>query len=283
MVTCAAYRDLTPDDLLAAGVLAERGVHVSPVLWDDASADWPSFDVVVVRSPWDYYERAAEFAAWIAARAADGTNLWNPARVLRWNMNKRYLRELERAGVDVVKTIWLEHGTTARGLEDVLDEHGWTSAVIKPGISAGAHRTFVVTRDDVHAHQPEVDALLAHGDVMVQPFIERLVGEGEWSLLFFGGAFSHAVVKRPASGDFRVQPRHGGTVHPATAPGALVDAARRVLDHAPGALMYARVDGVRDGNRLLLMELEVLEPFLFLDADPGAARRFAGAIVARLR
>lgn len=273
--------DLYEDDRLPFPFLHRRGIEPSIVMWDDAETDWPSFDAVVVRETWDYHLRVAEFGAWIDARGADGTNVWNPPHVLRWNMNKRYLRDLEAEGIPVVPTVWLEHGSGG-ALERVLDERGWDRVVMKPGVSAAAHRTYVVTRGDVHAHQGEADAMLAGGDVLVQPFLRTLVDEGEWSFVFLGGVFSHAVIKRPASGDFRVQLRHGGTAEPVEPDESLIELARAALDAVPGDLLYGRVDGVRDGGALLIVELEVLEPFLFLETDVAAPERFAAAIADRV-
>lgn len=290
LVTCRRIPDLTPDDRLLLEPLAAAGIRPHPVAWDDPRADWTAFDAVLVRSPWDYHIRPVAFRSWIERCDASGVRLWNPAAVLRWNMHKRYLRDLARDGIPIVPTVWLDRAEPA-SLEAILEREGWSRAVVKPAISAGARRTRLVSIPQARSAQPLLLAMLGRGEVLVQPFLEQLVTEGEWSLVFLGGAFSHAVLKRPAEGDFRVQERFGGVAARAEAQPSLVWQAAAVLQAledlwkpvgTSGDLLYARVDGVRDGERLLLVELEVLEPSLFLSLDPAAPERLTGAIAARL-
>jgi glutathione synthase/RimK-type ligase-like ATP-grasp enzyme len=151
---------------------------------------------------------------------------------------------------------------------------------VKPAVSAGARRTSVVSRAEAAVAAPGFQALLARRDLLVQPFLEAIADEGEWSLVFFARAFSHAVLERPAAGDFRVQERFGGAAAQARPPAGFVKLAADVLAAVEGDLLYARVDGVRDGEKFLLVELEVLEPSLFL--DPTSARRLAGEIARRV-
>ena len=213
-VTSAELAALTDDDRLAVDALADLGLEVVPAVWDDAAIDWTAFAAVVVRSPWDYFHRASEFAPWIDRLAALRAPLWNPAPLLRWNMDKRYLRELERAGVRCVPTHWAE-GTPEAGnaLGEVLRRNGWARAVVKPLVSGGAHETWTVGSPDA-ASEARFRRLAASG-AMVQPFVDEIATEGEWSLLFFAGEYSHAVLKRPRPGDFRVQEAHGGAIAPA--------------------------------------------------------------------
>ncbi len=281
LVTCRRIPDLTPDDRLLLEPLVAAGIRPHPVAWDDPRASWAAFDAVLVRSPWDYHIRPAAFRSWIDRCNASGVRLWNPATVLRWNMHKGYLRDLARRRVPVVPTVWLERGSPV-SLPQLLETQGWERAVVKPAISAGARRTRVVAAAQAELAQSMFATMVARGEVLVQPFLQQLVTEGEWSLVFLAGAFSHAVLKRPADGDFRVQERFGGAALRAEAPPELVRQAARVLEAAPADLLYARVDGVREGDRLLLLELEVLEPSLFLAQERGAAARLASAIAARL-
>ena len=278
-VTSAELAALTDDDRLAVDALAGLGLDVVPAVWDDASLDWTAFAAVVVRSPWDYFYRASEFAPWIDRLAALRAPLWNPAPLLRWNMDKRYLRELERAGVRCVPTHWAE-GTSGAGdsLGEVLRRNGWARAVVKPLVSGGAHETWKVGSPDAES-EARFRRLAASG-AMVQPFVDEIVTEGEWSLLFFAGEYSHAVRKRPRAGDFRVQEAHGGVIVPAEPPPALLAAAREVLARVGGPWLYARVDLCRHAGDWALMELEMLEPSLFLGADAGAPARFARAVAA---
>ncbi len=277
-VTSTAHPDLTPDDRLAVAQLERRRARVAAAIWNDPSVDWAAFDAIIIRSTWDYHHRAAEFRAWIDALEAAGAPMWNPAAVLRWNMEKTYLRDLERAGVATVPTEWLEKGTKP-DLGGLLAERGWMDAVVKPVISAAATRTWRVS----HATVLDVGAQFAEsldaGDVMVQPFMPEIQTRGEWSLMFIDGDFSHAVRKMPTEGDFRVQTGFGGRSITDQPDGEVVRAARRVLDVAPSPWLYARVDGIETDAGFVLLELEMLEPSLFFSHTTSGAARFAEAVV----
>ncbi len=283
-VAFATWRELpalSVDDRLAAGALEDLGIGGEPAVWDDPGVRWSRYDAVVVRSCWDYHLREAELRRWIARLEALSVPLWNPPALLRWNMNKHYLRDLAAQGVPTLPTVWLERGGRA-GLPDLLAANGWDQAVVKPTVSASAHETWRTSRDAAPDQQRRFEALLARGGVMVQRFAEEIETAGEWSLLFFGGRFSHAVLKRPRPGDFRVQTEHGGVAVSAVPPPAVLDRAGQALAAVPGPWLYARVDGCGNGGDFQLMELEMLEPWLFFAHDPEAPGRFAAALVETL-
>jgi glutathione synthase/RimK-type ligase-like ATP-grasp enzyme len=281
LATCSSLPDLDVDDQLLLAPLAARGVAATPVVWDDPGVSWSAFDGVLVRSCWDYHLRARDFNRWIDALEAASVQLWNPPAVLRWNAEKSYLRELAERGIDVVPTRWVERGA-AESLASVLAETGWSCAVVKPAVSAAAHCTWRTSPGDAAAREVDFRALVASGRVLVQPYLDVVERDGEWSLVFLDGAFSHAVVKRPKAGDFRVQSHHGGEEHAAIAPPALIAAAEAVVRAAAAERLYARVDGCVLDGRFHLMELELLEPSLFLRAHPAAAERLADALVRAL-
>ena len=272
---------LTPDDRLALPALAAAGVDVVPAVWSDPAVDWRGFRAVVLRSTWDYHHRADEFRAWLDRLETDDVAVWNPVSLARWNMDKRYLRELAERGVSTVPTAWISGGA-ADAIEHVMAERGWMDAVLKPVVAATSYRTVRLRCDTVGTSEETRELLtstLEHGEAMLQPFVPQVESEGEWSLMFFAGEYSHAVLKRPAAGDFRVQQEFGGSSLAVDAPRALRASARRVLDAVEQPWLYARVDGVRDADgQLLLMELEMLEPLLFLAQHPDAPARFARAI-----
>jgi glutathione synthase/RimK-type ligase-like ATP-grasp enzyme len=280
-VTCAKLPEMTADDRLAADVLREKGIAVVSAVWDDPAVDWRRFGCVVIRSAWDYHHQQEGYAAWLRRCAADRVNLWNPPPAVLNNMNKRYLSDLTRRGVDVVPTEYLEldHGQNLRGL---LERRGWDQAVVKPAVSASAYRTWRTSLATAERDQPAFDEDSHLHEVLVQPHVEEIVTRGEWSLVFFGGQYSHGVIKQPAAGDFRVQGELGGTAASAQAPDHLIDAARHILSFSPSPLLYARVDGVERERRFMLMELEINEPYLFIGLDADAAVRFAEAIEAVL-
>ena len=194
---------------------------------------------------------------------------------------QRYLRDVQARGVPVVPTHWLKRGESV-GLAALLAELGWRDAVVKPAVSASAFGSWRTSPVTAAEEQERLAALLATGDVMVQPFTAAVATPGEWSLVFLGGQFSHAVLKRPAAGDYRVQWEFGGSAVGAVPGAHLVAAAERALAAAPGAALYARVDGVEQDGQLVLMELELIEPHLFLGWSAPAAARLAAALRAAL-
>ncbi len=275
-VTNAEWPKLTEDDQLAAHALRQAGIEVAPARWDDTQVDWSSFTSVVLRSTWDYHQRAEEFAVWLDRLEATGVPVWNPLEIVRWNMDKTYLRDLQEAGVRVVPSVWLLQGVKV-DLADLMKQKGWEKVVIKPVISASAHQTYTVDASDLKDGQAKLDDLLSKGGVIVQSFMDEVQTQGEWSLLFFDKKYSHAAIKKPKQDDFRVQWEHGGSAETAIASPELISQAQAVVDKMESRLLYARVDGIERGELFFLMELELIEPFLFFGYDPAAAVRFAQA------
>lgn len=257
LVTWRGLPDLAADDRLLQQALLRRGADARAVVWDDAGVDWRAFDAIVVRSTWDYHKRVDEFRAWLDRM--DGLPLWNPPEVLRRNIHKSYLLDLEAEGVPIVPTILVRRGEPMPPLP-------WEDVIVKPAVSATAYG---IVRG---AAQPDCD-------VLVQPFVPEIVDDGELSFVFLGKAFSHAVLKRPRGGDFRVQNDFGGSATRVDASPELIAQAERVAATLGERWLYARVDGIVRDGRLLLMELEATEPSLFL--DEAAAERFADALTLR--
>jgi hypothetical protein len=240
---------------------------------------WGDFDRLVLRSCWDYHKRPDEFLAWLALLEAQGAPLWNPPRLVRANAHKSYLRALESAGVPVLPTAWLPRGAAA-DLRALLEERGWPEAVVKPAVSASAYGTWRTGVSRASEDQRALDDLLSRADVLVQPLAPEVARDGEWSLVFFGGSYSHAVLKRPGAGDFRVQSELGGTETTLEPAPSLLAQARAVASKIDGPWLYARVDGIDRAGVFTLFELELIEPFLYLGRHPQAAARFAEAILA---
>jgi glutathione synthase/RimK-type ligase-like ATP-grasp enzyme len=273
--TCESIPNLTEDDQTLIASLAERGIEGRAAVWSDPLVRWGEADAVVIRSCWDYHRRLEEFLRWVATLEKSGVRVWNPPAMLRWNADKIYLRDLERRDVPIVPTLWPEPGFR---LQQELRGRAWKKAVAKPRVSATAYRTILTTADETDNAQALVDDLLCGPGVMVQEFMEGVNTLGEWSLIFFSGEFSHAVIKTPKAGDFRVQHDFGGSEQIAKAPDSLIEAAMRAVAALETVPLYARVDGVENGGRFLLMELELIEPALFLKLSEGGAERFADSI-----
>lgn len=279
--TSEEFPQLTEDDLLAVEALNKHGIGVTPALWDDLNFDWGAYSTVVIRSCWDYHLRPIEFSNWLTLLEKLGVAIWNPAEVVRWNMDKTYLSELQQQGVAILPSVWLPRYAKVN-LAHLLEEKNWTQAVVKPTISAAADNTFLVSLESVTARQAKFDQLLQQGGLLVQEFAPEVQERGEWSLMFFGGQYSHAVLKRPAGGDFRVQ-RHLGGSHGSAEPArTLVDQAAAAVSAAGADLLYARVDGIERAGSLFLMELEIIEPLLFFADNPKAPDHFAEVLIKQL-
>ena len=292
LATAAEFPDLDDDGPALLAALSSLGIAADAAVWTDARVDYSPYDLVVVRSCWDYHERLDEFLAW-ADRVAATTTLANAAQVLAWNTHKTYLRELGAVGLPVVETTWLDPG-------DTFTVPASGEYVVKPAVSAGSRNTnrYVPGDHDDRATRHVRSLLDAGLTVMVQPYLDAIDTAGETALLYFGGEFSHAVRKAPllelgmplVTAAFKPE-----SMQPRAASPAELAAAGQVLDALPSTaaavarrdLLYARVDLVpgADGSPTLL-ELELAEPsmFLTLDGADGAdsAARFAAAIAARV-
>ncbi|MET0595988.1 MAG: hypothetical protein ABW133_25025 [Polyangiaceae bacterium] len=281
LVTSEAFANLYEDDHLLVAALAEIGIASVPAVWSDAGIDWTSFDALVMRTPWDYFERVAEFRAWLGARIAERTRMFNAPEILEWNFDKRYLQDLARVGVAVVPTLAIAQNATA-DIAALARARGWNEIVVKPSIAGGAYRTYRFRIEEFDSYAADIAETLKDRGVLVQPFLPEIQTGGELSLLFFDGVFSHAVCKRPTAGDYRVQFQFGGSNETVQVSDELIAQARVSIAHAPALPVYARVDGVVKDGQFLLMELEIFEPLMFLSRHPEAPARFARAIAQRL-
>ena len=277
LVTYSEHPELTDDDAMLVAPLARHNIESVAVPWDAEGVDWHGFDSIVVRSTWNYTYKFEEFTRWLTQMKQASLPLVNSYETMIWNANKRYLVELQEKGQPIIPSRVVESGSQAR-LEEIMKEEGWNEVVFKPVISASAYHTHKSTLKDAAVNQAHFDEALAHSAVLVQPFEEAICKEGEWSLIFFNHQFSHAVLKVPKSGDFRTQPHLGGKIQPIEAPARLVQDAERLLSSLPEPVLYARVDGVNKEGQLVLMELELIEPALFMFADTKSPEKMADAI-----
>ena len=282
LVTWRDLPELDPDDRPLATALRDRGHRVAIVAWDDPAFDWTQVRLVLLRNPWDYYRRPGEFVEW-AARVDGLTQLLNPLAAVRWNVDKRYLVELAALGAPVVPTRYLEPGT-APDLAALFEEAGPAGLVIKPAVSADSWETLVARPRDQDRARAHLDRLLPDRALLVQPFLASVETHREHCLVFLEGAFSHAVAKNPLTRGGRWAGLPEGTpVEPESdelaAAETILATAARALGTLPAALLYARVDLLRDDDgRPLLLELELVEPTLFLADHPAGLARFVAAL-----
>jgi hypothetical protein len=259
------------DDELAVPALNELGWDVSTLSWRQTAIDWAEFEAVIIRTPWDYQKDPSWFLD-VLSHIESRTRLENPSKIVRWNLDKHYLQEMESRGCGIVPTIWdAEYSEDA--FTDWTAQLGSDDQIIKPTISATAEHTYRLSEYD-----PDLADVFATRAFMVQPFLQNIVSEGEYSLFYFSGTFSHAILKSPRPADFRVQEEHGGTPTAVTPSEQLLARGREIVDSSGSKLLYARVDLVRDdADNFLLMELELIEPALYFRMDEGSPRRFAEA------
>jgi glutathione synthase/RimK-type ligase-like ATP-grasp enzyme len=280
-LTMESLAGWSADDHLAVDPLRRRGWAVESVAWR-GDVEWDRFDAVVIRSTWDYFHHLDSFLRVLERIGASRARLLNPLEVVRWNARKEYLRDLEARGVPVVPTRWGSSPGEA-ALAGLFGELRADEIVVKPAVSANAAGTYRLRRDTPWSVFADVASALRGRDYLAQPFVRGVVDEGEFSVVLFCGEPSHTVLKTPRGGDFRVQEEHGGLIRAVTPEPALLAAARAALAAAGPAPLYARADLVRVDGGFALMELELIEPSLYLRTDADAPERFAAAIDLFLR
>lgn len=281
--TCNKLPEIEDDDLLAVAALEACGVRVEPAPWNGPFAPFEQAALVVIRSTWDYWDAPDDFRAWLE-RLKTLPRVANDPALMLWNLDKRYLLDLAALGAPLPPTRLVD--PTAPSITNAMDALGLDEAVVKPVVSAGAFGLSRVMRGDPAGITLAAQALGGPG--LLQPLIREIATAGETSLVYIDGAFSHAVVKHPKSGDIRIQEQYGGVTRPTVAPDWVVAEGRRILAMLPARPVYARVDIVlREAAgldpKLWLMEVEVLEPSLYLDHAPQrAAEAFAAALLRKM-
>ncbi len=276
LVSCVTLPEPDPDEQPLLDALAAAGLKAQVLAWDDPGVDWSRAQVAVLRSSWNYPWMVDEFLNWATTTSAV-TDLWNPLELVRWNLHKRYLVELERHGVPVTPTVVVERGAK-HSLASVLDGRDWAEAVVKPAVSAGSFRTMKVDRASRDAGESHFRSLVAERDALIQPYLNSVEEYGERALVWIDGELTHSV---------RKQPRFAGQDESVSEAMPITDAERRLarlaVEVIDGTPLYARIDAAPgpDGNPIV-MELEMIEPSLFFPQCPAALDRFVTGIRDRL-
>lgn len=264
-------------DHLTVEPLRDLGWEVVDVPWSRPSCEWRDLDAVVIRSPWDYQDAPDRFLETLSQIERAGTPLFNPLHICRWNLHKTYLQDLERRGIPIVPTFWSESLDFVL-LEKHFSSLGTSCLVVKPTIGANADGVFVVKRQD-ELQFDQVVAEYSSKSSMVQPFLSSIQATGEYSLFYFGGNYSHAILKHPKLGDFRVQEEHGGTIETTRPTARILKVGDRTIEAIGETLLYARVDIVLlDDGCPAVSELELIEPSLYFPYDSESPRRFSEAL-----
>lgn len=259
--------------------LQQKGLDITAVVWNDQQIDWKSFDVVIIKSPWDYHENITEFGDWLDKLGELDVKVLNPIDIIKWNSNKHYLKNIAEKGLNIIRSEYLEKGSSFS--DRFFQLFDTEKLVVKPCVSAGAKNTMIVNKENFTEKASAINTLLLEEDYIVQPFVAE-IKDGEWSFLFFNGAYSHCVLKTPKQDDFRVQHYHGGSISYPTPDPAHVDQASAYLTTIPGQTLYARVDGIIRHDTFELMELELIEPYLFLNGDSRLFENYYKALLAKI-
>jgi glutathione synthase/RimK-type ligase-like ATP-grasp enzyme len=265
-------------DELLIPFFEKRGWSVETVSWHSTSTNWDKFNYVIVRSTWDYQQHAGDFLACLKGIDTSSAVLLNPLPLMQWNIEKHYLKDLQGKGVPIVETMWGSEFNN-NVIEEAFAQFGCDTVVIKPTLSANADDTFKLSAADWHVQEKALYNTFQRRDFMIQPFLSSVVDEGEYSLFYFGGEFSHAIKKVPQKGDFRVQEEHGGSLHSIAVDSEQLAIAEKALAAMPCDVLYARVDLVKQNNHWAIMELELIEPSLYFNLDPQSPLRFVEALV----
>lgn len=281
LITCDEYPQLDEDSRRLLPALQAAGLAVELVSWQADEKDWARFDAAVIRSTWDYYKHRPAFLAWLEDVAAH-TRLLNPAPMLVWNTDKTYLADLAEQGLPIVPTTFLQAGSEGTW-HSAFDRFACERLVIKPTVSGAGWNTFLLDSEALTAQQTQLDTLLSERDMMIQPYLPAIETAGEVSLIYFNRVFSHAVVKRPAPKEFRIQEHFGGITQAFSPDEETLALGDRIIAALPDPLLYARVDLMQlPSGAWAVSELEATEPCLFLAHDEQAPLRFVQALQAQL-
>ncbi|MFB6456776.1 RimK family alpha-L-glutamate ligase [Chitinophaga sp. Hz27] len=268
---------INDEDADLVAFLTRKGLDVVPAIWNDEAVDWGNFDVAVLKSPWDYHNHLTDFSNWLDKLEKLNVKVLNPVEIIKWNSNKKYLKDFALKGLPIIPSEYLDKGASFD--DHFFDLFGTENLVVKPCVSAGAQNTVIVNKSNLKERTAEIDEHLKTADYLVQPFVEE-IKNGEWSFLFFNGKYSHCSLKTPKQGDFRVQHYHGGSIsYPAPNP-LHIEQAGEYIKSLPQPTLYARVDGVVIDNTFRLMELELIEPYLFFNGDDDLLENYYQALVA---
>lgn len=278
ILTCRKLPLLNPPDQILIPLLLENGLRAEPVIWNDKNVNWKSYDYLIVRNIWDYYLETKAFEEWLDLMEDLKIQVLNSVRVVRQNMHKFYLKEFRESGIRIIPTLFSGQNSPV-SLGEVLARQ-WDQIVIKPAVSAGSHLTNIYRAEDLDAEA--FDEVVSGNDWLIQPFLKEIETNGEISMIFFNGRFSHAILKKPKEGDFRVQSQYGGQYQLFEPAQELIATGQKVISQINEPLLYGRVDGLMIDGTFNLMELELIEPDLYFQYDERIAQRYIKEILRRI-
>ena len=265
------------EDQLVQNALNNLGLKTLRLAWDDTTFDWSTTKYVLFRSTWDYFDRFPVFSKWLNT-VSNQTTLLNSEKIIRWNIDKHYLQDLQQNGVHICESYFIEKGTQST-LKELLQKYNLKDFVLKPCISGAARHTYKISLENITEYETVFSELIANEAMIIQPFQYKIVEKGEISLMVMNGKFTHAVLKVAKPGDFRVQDDFGGSVHNYTPTKEEILFAENAVKACVELPIYARVDVFTDNNgKLAIAELELIEPELWFRNYPAAADELAKGI-----
>lgn len=271
-------QNILDEDHLLRTALERRGLVVNRTNWDNPDFDWSGTRYAVFRTTWDYFNRFNEFSQWLD-KVTEKTTFINAIELVRWNMDKHYLRDLKNKGVSIPPTVFIEPGDERRLIE-IVNESGWNDCILKPAVSGSARHTYRLNSKNLEEHEPIFRKLIADESLLLQEFQQPVINKGEVAHMLFNGRYSHAVLKKAKPGDFRVQDDFGGTVHDYEPSQHEIEFTEQVVACCNPLPVYARVDVMWDNHHnLCVSELELIEPELWLRKNNQAAEYFAEALL----
>lgn len=278
-----AVETVPDEDKLLSSILDSLSIDYRFEIWSDESVNWQQYDMLLLKSPWDYFDYFPQFAHWCKQIQSFGIPVLNDLSTVLWNSNKSYLLEIQQAGLGVVPTNLIVSGHV-EALESIVNNSETDSQfVIKPAVSGGSKNTLKFGRNEFKDLLSTLEEWLSAEDYLLQPFVPEIGSVGEYSYIYFNGKFSHALLKKASPGEFRVQHFFGGTIHPFVPDDKELASIDPYIEQFAAGTLYARVDGVWRDGFFLLMELELIEPYLFLFTHPQAMDNYRAAIQARLQ
>jgi len=279
-VTCNRWPNISQSDTLVANALIEQGHRAEPAPWQGDFTRLQAADLIILRSQWDYHYDVAGFTAWLDRIEAATLPVYNSVSLVRWNLHKGYLFDLQARGVSIPTTRLLQVGAEP---EPIFEQQGWDAAIIKPLAGASSHLVERVKRVDLANWSAQIRPQRADGAWLIQEFRPEIQQTGEWSLVFLAGHFSHAVVKQPSVGEFQLKSQYTDQIRRVTPAPTLLHQAQQVIAGLPIHPLYARVDGILSAQGdFLVLELELNEPGLYFTFAPEQAVHFAEVIQAKL-
>ena len=262
-------------DNLIVNPLEEMGWICDQVPWDtNKLIDWDQYDSVIIRSTWNYQENFLKFINVLKEINSSSADLQNPIDIVEWNLNKQYLKDFENKNIKIVPSQWFNNFIPKEIIQSFLNFNS-KKIIIKPCISANADYTYILEEKTALSKLKTLKKDFIDKEFIIQPFIQDIKNEGEYSLIYFGNTLSHVLLKTPKVGDFRVQEEHGGTLKSIISPEkSLIHFGNKVINNLPRICLYSRVDIVRSKNKFLLMEVELIEPSLYFNMDPKSPKKF---------